>query len=70
MRARPSTTKIPFENVFLSLLSFSELALAARAPSKKFHRCVLLGHSFGGLVLENTISHRQVSLQALQTLNS
>jgi len=39
------------------LATISELALAARAPSKKFHRCVLLGHSFGGLVLENTISH-------------
>src|SRR3984893_5470622 len=39
------------------LATVSELALAARAPSKKLHRCVLLGHSFGGLVLENTISH-------------
>jgi hypothetical protein len=35
----------------------SELALAARAPGKKLHRCILPGHSFGGLVLENTISH-------------
>src|SRR5271165_127125 len=39
------------------LATVSELALAARAPSKKLHRCILLGHSFGGLVLENTISH-------------
>jgi hypothetical protein len=35
----------------------SELALAARAPDKITHHCLLLGHSFGGLVLENTISH-------------
>src|ERR1700676_2460839 len=39
------------------LATISELALAARAPEKTFHHCVLLGHSFGGLVLENTISH-------------
>jgi hypothetical protein len=39
------------------LATISELALAARAPDKQFHRCILLGHSFGGLVLENTISH-------------
>ncbi len=39
------------------LAAISELALAARAPDKTFHHCVLLGHSFGGLVLENTISH-------------
>jgi hypothetical protein len=39
------------------LATVSELALAARAPEKEFHHCVLLGHSFGGLVLENTISH-------------
>jgi hypothetical protein len=31
--------------------------LAARAPDKKLHHCVLMGHSFGGLVLGNTISH-------------
>jgi hypothetical protein len=34
------------------LATISELALAARAPDKKTHHCVLLGHSFGGLVLE------------------
>jgi hypothetical protein len=39
------------------LVTLSELALAARAPDKTYHHCVLLGHSFGGLVLENTISH-------------
>jgi hypothetical protein len=39
------------------LATISELALAAREPDKKYHHCVLLGHSFGGLVLENTISH-------------
>ena len=39
------------------LATISELALAARAPDKISHHCVLLGHSFGGLVLENTISH-------------
>lgn len=35
----------------------NELALAARAPDKQLHHCVLMGHSFGGLVLGNTISH-------------
>ena len=39
------------------LSAISELALAARAPNKPLHRCLLLGHSFGGLVLENTLSH-------------
>lgn len=39
------------------LATLNELALAARDPSKKFHRCVLIGHSFGGLLLGNTISH-------------
>src|SRR5258707_2423393 len=39
------------------LAGISELALAARAPDKKYHHCVLLGHSFGGLVLGSTISH-------------
>src|SRR5262245_33842560 len=39
------------------LATMNELALAARAPGKEFHHCVLMGHSFGGLVLENTISH-------------
>jgi hypothetical protein len=39
------------------LAAISELAVAARAPDKQLHRCVLMGHSFGGLVLGNTISH-------------
>jgi hypothetical protein len=39
------------------LATISELALAVRAPDKTYHHCVLMGHSFGGLVLENTISH-------------
>ena len=47
--------KIAAENGCLATLS--ELALAARGPDKTYHHCVLLGHSFGGLVLENTISH-------------
>jgi hypothetical protein len=39
------------------LATINELALAARAPGNDFHHCVLLGHSFGGLELNNTISH-------------
>jgi hypothetical protein len=39
------------------LATLNELALAARDPSKKLHRCILIGHSFGGLLLGNTISH-------------
>jgi hypothetical protein len=39
------------------LATINELALAARDPNKKLHRCVLIGHSFGGLLLGNTISH-------------
>src|SRR5260221_11433578 len=39
------------------LAAISELALAARAPDKKYHHFVVLGHSFGGVVLGNTISH-------------
>jgi hypothetical protein len=39
------------------LATLNELALAARDPRKKLHRCILLGHSFGGLLLGNTISH-------------
>jgi hypothetical protein len=34
-----------------------ELAVAAREPGKEYHHTVLLGHSFGALVLGNTISH-------------
>ena len=39
------------------LATINELALAARAPGKQVHHCVLMGHSFGGLVLSSTISH-------------
>src|SRR5215467_8740732 len=39
------------------LATIDELALAARAPGKEVHHCVLMGHSFGGLVLSSTISH-------------
>jgi len=39
------------------LASIEELAVAARAPGKDYHHTVLLGHSFGGLVLGATISH-------------
>jgi hypothetical protein len=34
-----------------------ELAIAAREPGKEYHHTVLLGHSFGALVLGNAISH-------------
>ena len=39
------------------LATIEELAVAAREPSKEYHHTVLLGHSFGALVLGNTISH-------------
>jgi len=39
------------------LATLNELALAAEDPTKKLHRCILIGHSFGGLLLGNTISH-------------
>ena len=39
------------------LASIEELAVAAREPGKDYHHTVLLGHSFGALVLGNTISH-------------
>ena len=39
------------------LATINELALAAREPGKQVHHCVLMGHSFGGLVLSSTISH-------------
>jgi hypothetical protein len=42
---------------FSCLATLNELALAAEDPSKKLHRCILIGHSFGGLLLGNTISH-------------
>lgn len=39
------------------LATIEELAVAAREPGKDYHHTVLLGHSFGALVLGNTISH-------------
>ncbi len=39
------------------LATINELALTARAPDKQVHHCILMGHSFGGLVLSSTISH-------------
>jgi hypothetical protein len=39
------------------LSTLHELATAAREPGKDYHHTVLLGHSFGALVLGNTISH-------------
>jgi hypothetical protein len=52
------------------LATISELALAARAPDKTYHHCVLLGHSFGGLVLENTISHSILDASSNGSRNS
>jgi len=52
------------------LATLSELALAARAPDKTYHHCVLLGHSFGGLVLENTISHSILDASSAGTRNT
>jgi len=39
------------------LSTIQELAVVAREPGKDYHHTVLLGHSFGALVLGNTISH-------------
>jgi hypothetical protein len=52
------------------LATISELALAARAPDKTYHHCVLLGHSCGGLVLENTISHSILDASSAGTRNT
>ena len=52
------------------LATISELALAARAPDKKLHHCVLMGHSFGGLVLGNTISHSILDASSSGARNS
>jgi hypothetical protein len=41
-----------------------ELAIAAREPGKEYHHTVLLGHSFGALVLGNTISHSIIEADA------
>ena len=52
------------------LAAISELAMAARAPDKQLHHCVLMGHSFGGLVLGNTISHSILDASANGERNS
>ncbi len=52
------------------LAAISELALATRAPDKKLHHCVLMGHSFGGLVLGNTISHSILDASSTGERNS
>jgi hypothetical protein len=52
------------------LAAISELALAARAPDKKLHHCVLMGHSFGALVLGNTISHSILDASSTGERNS
>ncbi len=39
------------------LATIEELAVAAREPGKEYHHTVLLGHSFGALLLGDTISH-------------
>src|SRR5215469_837637 len=51
------------------LATLDELALAARDPSKKLHRCILIGHSFGGLLLGNTISHSILDASGTGTRN-
>ena len=52
------------------LATLNELAIAARDPGKKFHRCILIGHSFGGLVLENTIAHSILDASSTGQRNS
>jgi hypothetical protein len=52
------------------LATISELALADWSPDKTYHHCVLLGHSFGGLVLENTISHSILDASATGSRNT
>jgi hypothetical protein len=56
------------------LATVNELALAARAPGKEFHHCVLLGHSFGApalrrrlrTVIANTPQHSNNSKRSHQ----
>jgi pimeloyl-ACP methyl ester carboxylesterase len=52
------------------LATLNELALAARDPSKKVHRCILIGHSFGGLLLGNTLSHSILDASGTGARNS
>jgi hypothetical protein len=50
--------------------TLNELALAARDPSKKHHRCIFIGHSFGGLLLGNTLTHSILGASGEGTRNS
>src|SRR5207244_10516735 len=50
--------------------ALSVLALSTGALVKKLHRCVLMGHSFGGLVLGNTISHSILDASSTGERNS
>jgi hypothetical protein len=52
------------------LATINELALAAREPGKQVHHCVLMGHSFGGLVLSNTISHSILDVSSTGARNA
>ena len=52
------------------LATLDELALAAREPSKKVHSCILIGHSFGGLLLGNTLSHSVLGVSGAGTRDS
>jgi hypothetical protein len=52
------------------LATINELALTAREPGKRVHHCVLMGHSFGGLVLSNTISHSILDASSSGVRNS
>jgi len=52
------------------LAAINELALAAREPGRKVHHCVLMGHSFGGLVLSNTISHSILDVSSTGARNA
>jgi hypothetical protein len=52
------------------LATINELALAAREPGKQVHHCVLMGHSFGGLVLSSTISHSILDASSTGARNS
>jgi hypothetical protein len=51
------------------LATLNELALAAEDPSKKLHRSILIGHSFGGLLLGNAISHSILDASGAGTRN-
>jgi hypothetical protein len=52
------------------LATINELAITARDPAKQVHHCILMGHSFGGLVLGNTISHSILDASSTGARNS